>query len=499
VAVLLGLALAGCGGSPRCPEVDEEALAQRVAEIVLERLGRDAASEADKQIAGEAEGRGASAPVAELWPTDSGLPGADEPRSRVPTEGAPWRGAAEPLVTIVAFIDFQCPYCSKAQDSLTRLLEEFPDEVRLVFRHHPLDFHPEAMPAAEACAEAFAQGGNDAFWRMHDLVVRNPRALSRSRLEDYAREAGLRMSRFRRALDDHTHRPAIRGDVELALSLGASGTPAFFVNGRKLSGAQPYAAFEEIVREEIDLGREAMRRGARRDRIYEVAMMEATDHDGDGGADEHLERATEREAIHHVPVGDSPSLGPGDALVTIVMFADVQCPFCVRAYHTAKTVKERFGDNARLVWKNHPLPFHDEAMQSHRALMEARAQKGDEAAFRMLELMFEDLTRLEIRDLERHARTLKLSLPRFRKALKKKKHSASIESDLALARRVGVRGTPTFFINGVKVVGAGSYFSFFQAASDALERAESLVESGIPRDRVYAEIIRDGQGGPEDR
>jgi predicted DsbA family dithiol-disulfide isomerase len=117
----------------------------------------------------------------------------------------------------------------------------------------------------------------------------------------------------------------------------------------------------------------------------------------------------------------------------------------------------------------------------------------------MLELMYEDLTRLEIRDLERHARTLKLSLPRFRKALKKQRHTASIEADLALAKRIGVRGTPTFFINGVKLVGAGSYFSFFQAVSDGLERAERLVDSGIPRNRVYAEIIRDGRGNPDER
>jgi len=218
--------------------------------------------------------------------------------------------------------------------------------------------------------------------------------------------------------------------------------------------------------------------------------------------DQQLDEEGEQEQtveVFHVPVDGSPSTGPDDALVTVVMFADIQCPYCVRAYHTVKSVRARFGDDVRIVWKNHPLPFHEEAMQSHRALMEARAQKGDAAAFAMLELMFDDLTHLELDDLEDHARKLKLSLPRFRKAIRNDKHSAAIAKDLALAERVGVRGTPTFFVNGVKLVGAGTYYTFFHAVGDALQRAKRLVDDGVPRDRVYAEIIRDGRGGSAER
>jgi protein-disulfide isomerase len=491
VVVPLGLVLASCGGPQKCPAIDEEALAERVAELVLERLGHGEEADADKEVAGPA--RGEAAAIAELWPTDSGLSGADEPRASLPLVDAPWRGADEPLVTIVEFIDFQCPYCIKAQHTLERLLEEYPDDVRLVFRHHPLEFHDDAMPAAEACAEAFAQGGNDSFWRMHDMLIRNPRDLERHHLEAFAREIGLNANRFRRALDSGAHRAAIERDADLALSLGAHGTPAFFINGRELEGAQPYTAFEKIVREEIALAEEAMRRGARRDRIYDIVMATTRSDDEIDDSDE------EDEPIHHVPVGDSPTVGPADALVTIVMFADIQCAYCARAYETIKAIRKRFDDDVRIVWKNHPLPLHAESMQSHRALMEARAQKGDAAAFDMLELMFADITRLELSDLERHARELKLSLPRFRKALKKEKHQAAIEQDLSLGDRLDVTGTPTFFINGVRIVGARTYYTFFHAVGDARERAQELVDRGVPRDRVYADIIRRGRGAPQER
>jgi protein-disulfide isomerase len=492
-AALIAALAAGCGGAQRCPEVDEEAIAERAAEIVLERLADDKGRGTGHQIAGTAADKGETGPAdATHWPTRSDLPGADEERHQVPIDGAPWRGAETPLVTIVEFIDFQCPYCGKVQETLNRLLEEHPEDLRLVFRHHPLDFHPQATIAATAAAEAYDQGGNRKFWRMHDLLFQDRRALDSQRLESYAREIGLDHRRFRRALDGGAHDEAIEEDCELAVSLGARGTPAFFINGRLLSGAQPYEAFERAIQQEIELAREALHRGARREQIYETAMAAIA-----VGDDEELDEEEEEQEVYYVPTGDSPAQGPKDALVTVVMFTDVQCPFCDRAYRTARAVRDRFDDEVRIVIKNHPLPMHADAMQAHQALMEARAQKGDEAAFAMLELMFDNMRNLERGDLVRLARKLKLSLPRFRNALKREKHHKAIDSDLALARRVGVRGTPTFFVNGVKLVGAANYYTFFDSVRDALERAEELVSSGVPRGRVYERIIEHGIGDPQ--
>jgi protein-disulfide isomerase len=104
------------------------------------------------------------------------------------------------------------------------------------------------MLAAEAAREAYAQGDDRKFWRMHDLLFDNQQALERADLERYAEQVGLNMPRFRAALDAHTHRPAIEAGMREIDATGASiGTPSFFVNGRLVAGAQPYESFDAAV------------------------------------------------------------------------------------------------------------------------------------------------------------------------------------------------------------------------------------------------------------
>jgi hypothetical protein len=119
-----------------------------------------------------------------------------------------------------------------------------------VWRDYPLPFHQNAMQAAEAAREVFAQRGNDAFWRFHDLLFAHQRdgGLERPGLEQYATQVGVDIGRFRSALDQHTHQAAIRADIAAADATGADmGTPATFVNGVLVSGAQPFAAFQTAI------------------------------------------------------------------------------------------------------------------------------------------------------------------------------------------------------------------------------------------------------------
>ncbi len=125
------------------------------------------------------------------------------------------------------------------------MLEQYGDRIKIVWRHFPLPMHQNAMIAHEASAEAHAQGK---FWEYHDKLFANQRALAREDLERYAEEIGLNMGRFRAALDNHTHQAAIQADMEASRSAGARhGTPAFFINGRLLQGAQPIDAFKAAI------------------------------------------------------------------------------------------------------------------------------------------------------------------------------------------------------------------------------------------------------------
>jgi protein-disulfide isomerase len=117
--------------------------------------------------------------------------------------------------------------------------------VRIEFRHYPLPFHQQAPLAHEASAEAHAQGK---FWEYHDLLFANQRALARENLEQYAQQVGLNMARFRAALDNHTHAAAIEADKNAITRAGARiGTPTFFINGKMLSGAQPFEQFKAVI------------------------------------------------------------------------------------------------------------------------------------------------------------------------------------------------------------------------------------------------------------
>lgn len=144
------------------------------------------------------------------------------------------RGPALAPVTVVEYGDFECPYCGRAESVVRELLAERGD-VRYVWRHLPLtDVHPRAQTAAEAAEAAAAQG---AFWAMHDLLLDHQDELRPRDLTAYAEVLGLDVERFRLDLRAHAGRERIAADVESADRSGVSGTPTFFVNGRRHHGA----------------------------------------------------------------------------------------------------------------------------------------------------------------------------------------------------------------------------------------------------------------------
>jgi protein-disulfide isomerase len=155
------------------------------------------------------------------------------------------RGPLGAPVTIVEYGDFECPYCGRAEPIVRRLLEDFGD-VRYVWRHLPLtDVHTHAQLAAEAAEAAAAQ---DAFWPMHDLLLERQDALGVRDLLGYAAELGLDVERFERDLRAHAGAARIADDVDSADLSGVSGTPTFFVNGRRHYGAYDIEALSRAVR-----------------------------------------------------------------------------------------------------------------------------------------------------------------------------------------------------------------------------------------------------------
>jgi protein-disulfide isomerase len=144
------------------------------------------------------------------------------------------RGRIDAPVTLVEYGDFECPYCGHAAPIIDKLLEHLSDDLRYVFRHLPLnDVHSNAQVAAEAAEAAGAQG---AFWEMHDRLLTHQDALAPADLYRHASELGLDLNRFSEDLRQRRYAPRIAEDVQSADASGVSGTPTFFINGRRHQG-----------------------------------------------------------------------------------------------------------------------------------------------------------------------------------------------------------------------------------------------------------------------
>jgi protein-disulfide isomerase len=160
----------------------------------------------------------------------------------------PSRGPEDAPVTILEFSDFQCPYCNHVRPSLFALLDEYGEDVRLVYRHFPLSIHPLAGTAAEAAACADEQ---NRFWDYHDLVFDNQAELSEERFFEFAEATELDPDVFRACIEEGRTREQVLADYQAGLDAGVRGTPAFFVNGRPLSGADATSELRLMIDREL--------------------------------------------------------------------------------------------------------------------------------------------------------------------------------------------------------------------------------------------------------
>jgi len=183
--------------------------------------------------------------------------------------GDPTLGPPEAPVTIVVFSDYQCPYCSRHEDTIAKIREAYGDNVRVVFKQFPLEFHKDARAAAVAALAAGAQGK---FWEMHYKIFGNARVLSREKYFAWALEMGLDMGEFETALASPETAAQVDRDIAAGTGYGVRGTPATFVNGVMIVGAQPYAKVEEMVLLGLKRAFVLMRSGIPADEVYDTLI-----------------------------------------------------------------------------------------------------------------------------------------------------------------------------------------------------------------------------------
>lgn len=383
------------------------------------------------------------------------------PATIVMDDSAGELGDNDAPVIIVEYTDYQCPYCNRhAMETLPRLISEMIDagRVRYIVKDFPLDsIHPEARSAAVAARCAAEQG---AYWAMHDeLFARQDEwgGLGEGATDVYstiATELSLDSEAFAACLADGRYDAVIQANQDEGVALGVQGTPAFFINGFPISGAQPFELFE-----------------------YAVGLAE------EGTlADAYVAPEAQAEPTPAGPVEVDTegafSIGSADAPVVLVEFTDYQCPFCSRHFlETYPQIKADYVDSGkvRYVFLDFPLTsIHPQAQQA----AEAARCAGDQGAYvEMHDMLFarqgEWTGRSDAADLfTNYATDLGLDAAGFADCLDSRTHEAAVLADLEQGIRLGVDGTPAFFLNGNFLSGAQPY-EVFQNTIEAL-----LAETG---------------------
>jgi len=177
-------------------------------------------------------------------------------RYTVNTAGSPALGPEGAAVTVVEFSDFQCPFCSRGYQTIeNQVLKEYGDKVRFIYKDYPLPFHPWAEPAAIAAACVLEQKDTAAYWKLYSYYFENQKDLNAQNLKDKSLEVlkGTKVdpAKFTECLDGKKTQDIVKAEMAEGSSVGVTGTPAFIINGRLISGAQPFEQFKSVIDDEL--------------------------------------------------------------------------------------------------------------------------------------------------------------------------------------------------------------------------------------------------------
>jgi protein-disulfide isomerase len=323
--------------------------------------------------------------------------------------------------------------------------------------------HPRAEPAAVLTREARAQKGDKSFWEAYDMLWKNQQKLADEDLLGYAKELGLNVDKVKAALTDKKYHAEITADQDMADDLQASGTPHFFINGRRLVGAQPIEKFKTVIDEEIKKAQDLLGKGVKANELYNEIIK-------DGKTPPPPEKKTV-----DAPPAEAAWKGNEKAKVVMQIFSDFECPFCKRAQETVVQVEKAYDGKLKIVWRHKPLPFHKSAMPAAVATEEAKKQKGNEGFWKMHDGLFKiagSPDALGRPSLEKVAEEQGLDLGKFKKALDTEEHKKFIDSESAIADKAGISGTPAFLIHA-----AGSNTGYFISGAQPFPKFKKLIDT----------------------
>ncbi len=388
-------------------------------------------------------------------------------------DALPVKGNPNAKVTIVEFSDYECPFCSRVEPTVKQILDAYPNDVRVAFINAPLPFHQNALPAAKAAVAAMKLGGKDAYWKMHDKLFANQKALTMDNFKAFAAEIGIDAAAFEVAMNSSEVANYVAQGQKAAQDAGVNGTPSFSINGVQFVGAQPFDNFKRAIDAEIERANGlATQCNIAGDALYKQAVKKAP--------------KPQSEMRAYIDIENAPVLGDANAPVTIIEFTDFQCPFCSRANNTIHELLDKNPGKAKLVFRSYPLPFHDKAQLAHQA---AEAAKAQGKFWEYYDLLFANQQKLDRDSLIAFAKQIGLNEVKFIADMDSAAAATAVKNDLELGSKAGVNGTPHFLINGRVLSGAQPLDAFQSALNAELETANKLIAAGTPAAQVYKAVV----------
>ena len=447
----------------------------------------------------------------------------------MPGIDTPYRGPDAPKTEILVFIDFECPYTRGAATSLIALADKHKADVKWRFLQLPLDVHPNAVAAARG---AVAAHKHRAFFKFFEFMMA-AKSVAREAIIAWAVEAGLDGKKFVADMDSAETWQTIVRDAGIAKALGVSGTPSFVVNGALYQGAQPEMFWHRKIAEEVTKAAGLTAAGIPQAGLLRAMVVAANPqgapqyislvHEGKAPAKADVPTKVTRASgiesaqVHAAPAGgaavqigepaalpsedtttvwraivraDDPRLGPETALATVVVFEDMQCPYCAKLRPTLRKLVDAYQGKMRVVFKHNPLPTHGQAFGAAEALEAARNQNK---FWEMHDYLLQHQDRLQPAGLADAATTVGLDKGQFETALAAHGAKPRIDADIEQATALGARGTPNLFINGKKVVGAKDEAFLRPLIDAAIAAGQELVKAGTAPEKVYELVTAKGK------
>jgi len=410
-------------------------------------------------------------------------------------ESSPFMGNIDAPVTIVTFADFQAPKATANARALKKLVAQFGDSLKVVYRANPQPKHQNAM-RAELAARAAAR--QNKFWEMHDALFERGK-LNDADITAAAMAAKCNVKQLRRDMDDPSLKAVIAADRQYALELGLTITPFNFINGRPIKPIAYAADAANIVKEELARAGKLFSNFKETKGLYKKLVAGGKKRLSGPKWSSAQKLTLDPEARYNIPVFDDDlSIGKADAPITIVAFVDPGCPFSAAVTRTLFKLRAQKKETVRLVFKHAPMPSHPGAERASEALVEALRQ-GKAAKFH--DLLLDNFNDLSEAGLLKYAKKAGMDTTALGIALAEGRHRIRVQKDRALATKLKIEDTPYLFSNGKMFRGTRSLDQLIVIVKDELKivnqlnKLKTVADAGLSL-TVYEKMTSNGAVSP---